>query len=599
MKFLKSSLLSCIWVLILSLVAGATYADDYAVEWLKADVGDFNLEDVRQLPESEWSRLPAGETLSAGLYAGEIWLRLRVSPSSSERYLEIGYPLLDYIRLTWFSAGEILSGFETGDRLRFDTRPIAHRNFLFPVPLTAEPVTGYIRVQSQGAVQVPIKVGDTADFMSSEQVSYGWQILFLGIMVAMALYNAFIFLLVRNPAYFWYVLTVVTSALIVLNFTGLMFQWGWPETPSMNRYFTSMVVAANILFAAIFTMSFLSIRRFSAVSYRIMQCVIGASVIGLIFGLFGSYHASALYVSVLTVTVIPLIFVVGLVVWFRGQELAKYYTIAWVPLLLGHLINTSSKMGIIPQSSFTDIAPQVGVTLEVILMSFALASRINMERKRRQVAQEQTLEVQRQANQTLEARVQDRTEELEQANDRLKAMTITDGLTQVANRRRYDECLATEFLRACRQQYPLSVILLDIDHFKTLNDTHGHLIGDDCLISVAKACSDLIHRSGDLLARYGGEEFVVLLPDTPEAGALAVAERLRQAVADAPMPAGEDGKPLELTISVGVATAIPERDEVATALVRRADEALYAAKEAGRNRVMVFRESGSGALRSL
>jgi diguanylate cyclase (GGDEF)-like protein len=175
-------------------------------------------------------------------------------------------------------------------------------------------------------------------------------------------------------------------------------------------------------------------------------------------------------------------------------------------------------------------------------------------------------------------------------------MTITDGLTQVANRRRYDEYLATEFKRACRHQYPLSVILLDIDHFKNLNDSHGHLIGDDCLISVAKACRELIHRSGDLLARYGGEEFVVLLPDTPEAGALAVAERLRQAVADAPMPTGEDGEPLSLTISVGVATAIPDRNQVATELVKQADEALYAAKGAGRNRVMVFRESGSKAV---
>jgi diguanylate cyclase (GGDEF)-like protein len=595
-KFFKSRVLGCVYVFLLSVLAGVANAENAEIDWLKADSGEFNLETVRQLPDSEWSRLPADETLNAGLYVGDIWVRVSVPPSSFERYLEIGYPLLDHVRLNWFSAGNSLSDFETGDRLKFDSRPIPYRNFLFPLPITSEPVTGYIQVQSEGSVQMPLKIGTAADFMTSGQVSYGWQVLFLGIMLAMALYNAFIFVLVRNPAYFWYVLTVVTSALIILNFTGLIFQWGWPDAPIMNRYFTSAIVAANILFATLFTISFLSIRRFSPISYRIMQVVACASVFGLFYGLFGSYHASALYISTLTVTVIPLIFVVGLVVWFKGQVLAKYYTIAWAPLLLGHLINTSSKIGIIPQSAFTDVAPQVGIALEVILMSFALASRINLERQRRQAAQEQTLAVQRQANQTLEARVQARTDELEQANDRLKALTITDGLTQVANRRRYDECLAAEFKRACRHRYPLSVILLDIDNFKSLNDTHGHLTGDDCLISVAKACNELINRSGDFLARYGGEEFVVLLPGTPEAGALAVAERLRQTVANAPMPEGENGKPLTLTVSVGVATAIPERDQTAASLVKRADEALYAAKGAGRNRVMVSPESDSEAL---
>jgi diguanylate cyclase (GGDEF)-like protein len=172
----------------------------------------------------------------------------------------------------------------------------------------------------------------------------------------------------------------------------------------------------------------------------------------------------------------------------------------------------------------------------------------------------------------------------------LKALTITDGLTQVANRRRFDDCLATEFKRACRHQCSLSVIMLDIDRFKNLNDTQGHLVGDDCLISMAKVCSDVITRSGDLLARYGGEEFVVLLPDTPEAGAMAVAERLRQAVEDAPMPVGSDGRPLSLTISIGVASAIPVSGQAPADLVRVADEALYAAKSAGRNRVVAFRE---------
>ncbi|WP_225314330.1 sensor domain-containing diguanylate cyclase [Marinobacter halotolerans] len=594
MKPITCGLVGCL-LMLLSAAANFAHGADYAVDWIKAPSGGLTLQEVRTLPDARWSQVPAGETLNAGFDADDIWVRLTLPAAQFERYLEIGYPLLDYVRLDWVSAGERLSQFETGDRVAFDSRPVRHRNFLFPVPQTEEPVTAYIRVQSEGAVQVPIDVSDTADLIASEQIDYGWQALFLGIMIAMAVYNAFVMLLVRNPAYFWYVLTVVASALAIMNLNGLTFQWFWPDSPIMNRYFTGPVVAANILFAAFFAMSFLSLRRFSPWSYRVMQAVVVVSLFGIVFGIFGDYQSSAVFVSVLTMLVTLLTFIIGLVAWRKGQVLAKYYVIAWSPLLLGHLVNAASKIGVIPRSDLTDVAPQIGVALEVTLMSFALASRISLERKRRQQAQERTLEVQRQANQTLEARVQARTEELEQVNDRLKAMTITDGLTQVANRRRFDDCLATEFNRACRQGYPLSVILMDIDHFKKLNDNHGHLIGDDCLISVASACSELIHRSGDLLARYGGEEFVVLLPDTPEAGALAVAERLRQAAASVPLPAGSDGQPLSLTISLGVATAIPTRNQVATDLVRHADEALYAAKDAGRNRVMVFRESGCEA----
>ena len=133
--------------------------------------------------------------------------------------------------------------------------------------------------------------------------------------------------------------------------------------------------------------------------------------------------------------------------------------------------------------------PQAGVAVEVILLSFALAYRINMERRRRQQAQEHALDIQRQANLTLESRVRERTEELEQANEQLRAISLTDGLTHVANRRRFDEKLETEWNRALRHEHELSLILLDIDHFKQVNDRFGHLVGDDCLVALASILS--------------------------------------------------------------------------------------------------------------
>ncbi|MEP1217460.1 MAG: diguanylate cyclase [Marinobacter sp.] len=574
-------------------------ATSAAVAWVEAPEPETGIEDIRALPESQWRPAAEDETLNFGFSNSSFWLRVEVPAEPFNRLLEIGYPLLDDVRVYWFVDGKQVERHLTGDSRAFGSRPIYHRNFVFLVPSNTQPATAYVRVRSEGSVQIPVRVISSADFLAAEQLDYGWQALFLGIMVAMALYNLFIFVIVRHLAYLWYVLTVIASALVLLNFNGLVFQWLWPDLPVINRYFTAPAISANIFFAAMFTLSFLAVRRYSPVAYRLLQLIALISVGCFIYGLSGSYQSATALISLIAAAVTPLTWLMGLAVWYRGQVLAGFYVVAWTPLLLGHLVMAISKIGLIPTNALTEIAPQIGVAVEVILLSFALAYRINLERQRRIQAQEHTLEVQRKANQTLEARVQARTEELEQANEQLRAVSITDGLTRVANRRRFDEKLSAEWKRALRQGHPLSMVLLDIDYFKRVNDDHGHLAGDDCLVTIARVCGKEIQRSGDLLARYGGEEFSVLLPATPEAGAVSVAERLRVAVAETPVHIDDQAKQLNLSVSLGVATILPAPGRRPSDLIARADEALYAAKNAGRNRVMVFRDSGAGTVPGL
>lgn len=584
-------------VLLLALAAsGSARAEAASVAWLEAPSPESGVEDIRALPESQWRQTTNEETLNFGFSDSSFWLRVTVPAKPANRVMEISYPLLDDVRVYWYVDSEKVESYATGDRRIFGTRPIYHRNFVFLVPSNTKPATAYIRVQSEGSVQIPVRVIDSADFLAAEQLNYGWQAVFLGIMISMALYNLFVFVTIRYLAYLWYVLTVVASALVLLNFNGLVFQWLWPDMPIMNRYFTAPAISANILFAALFTLNFLAVRKYSPVAHRLLKLIVLFSICSFVYGLLGPYHRATIIISVSAAVITPLTWVLGLIVWRKGQILAGFYVLAWTPLLLGHLVMALSKIGLIPTSTLTEQAPQLGVALEVILLSFALAYRFNLERQRRIAAQDHALEVQRQANQTLEARVQARTEALEQANEQLKAVSITDGLTQVANRRRFDEKLDTEWNRALRHGQPLSLVLLDIDHFKRVNDNLGHLVGDDCLISVAQVCAGEIQRSGDLLARYGGEEFSVLLPATDEAGAVKVAERLRVAVARTPVHAGEYVSPVNLSVSVGVATMVPEANTRPSELIGRADEALYAAKGAGRNRVMVFRNSGAQAI---
>jgi len=167
--------------------------------------------------------------------------------------------------------------------------------------------------------------------------------------------------------------------------------------------------------------------------------------------------------------------------------------------------------------------------------------------------------------------------DLEEANARLERLSRLDGLTGLANRRRFDEALDVEWRRALRSGAPLSLMMIDIDAFKPYNDAHGHQVGDDCLCRVGAILSESLHRAGDLVARYGGEEFVVLLPETDREHAARVAEMLRERVAA--------GAPV--TISAGVSTLVPELGGAAFVLIADADAALYEAKRSGRNRVVV------------
>lgn len=170
-----------------------------------------------------------------------------------------------------------------------------------------------------------------------------------------------------------------------------------------------------------------------------------------------------------------------------------------------------------------------------------------------------------------------------EANADLSRQASTDALTGLANRRVFDEVLERDMARCGRAGTPLSLMLLDVDRFKLYNDVHGHQAGDRCLVMVANAIKSSLLRPSDLAARYGGEEFAVILPDTNLGGAEAVAERIRNAIADA----SNNGLGEEVTASLGVAEYdLSKAPTTPESLIRRADGALYSAKAAGRNRVM-------------
>jgi diguanylate cyclase (GGDEF)-like protein/hemerythrin-like metal-binding protein/PAS domain S-box-containing protein len=174
---------------------------------------------------------------------------------------------------------------------------------------------------------------------------------------------------------------------------------------------------------------------------------------------------------------------------------------------------------------------------------------------------------------------------LEESNRKLEFLSNTDGLTGIANRRRFDEVLAKEYTRHARSGAELSLILLDIDLFKSFNDYYGHVKGDECLQQVAQVIADCVARATDLVARYGGEEFACILPETDSNGAVAIAEKIRQGIMAQAIPHKGSSVADCVTASLGVITVKCHADRSAVDFVAQADELLYLAKSSGRNRV--------------
>jgi diguanylate cyclase (GGDEF)-like protein len=165
-------------------------------------------------------------------------------------------------------------------------------------------------------------------------------------------------------------------------------------------------------------------------------------------------------------------------------------------------------------------------------------------------------------------------------------LVLLDELTQIANRRRFDQHLKQQWQQMMREQVPVSVLLCDIDYFKQYNDTYGHLAGDRCLKQVAQALNSTLNRPGDLLARYGGEEFAAILPQTDEMGAVKVAERMQSAIAQLRISHRHPSNNSCITISIGIASTIPQPDWRPALLIDQADRLLYLAKQQGRNQIM-------------
>ena len=551
--------------------------------------GRLTLTDVLSNHALAWQPNPENE-FSKGYTSWTWWLRISVINGDDQalrRYVEISNSVLDYVEVTVVKSNNQFETIPLGDKMPFGTRPIIHRNFLFPLSWQpGETLTLYFRVVTSSSMSVPIKLWDDASFNASDSLRTMADGIYIGTLIVIAIFNLLIFAALREKVYLHYVCYVVSMLLFVTSLTGYAFRYLWPNATWWNDAAIIVFLSSIVIFSATFGQNFLNLHKYGKnFSVMIVSMVIGG-VLLIVTSFMIPYSLSIVVAIPYAISGCVIGFYVGIYAYLRREPSARYYLIAWTAMLVGGIILAASRLDLIPNSWLSGYALQIGSSLEMVLFSFALAERINVERKLRDDAQADALLAQKKMMETLESRVQERTHELEKANHQLRKISDTDELTGMRNRRFLDSLLDTEWNRCLRYDHPLAILLVDLDHFKNVNDNHGHLMGDECLREVAKRLQDAMRWPSDQVARYGGEEFCAVLPETDLAGARVVAERIRRSIEETPI-ALQDCT-INITTSIGLVVEIPRAsDGGVSAMIIAADKALYQSKTDGRNCITV------------
>lgn len=547
--------------------------------------GAATVEDARRLlAEGRFAPLPEGDA-SFGFQTGAFWFRVNVvngNPREQRWLLVQQYALSDRIDVYARYPDGHMVHHAGGDTFPFEQRSIRYRhpNFWLDLP-SGQPVELLVRVQSQSSMQVPLFLYTPAAFAELSrdgQLGIG---IYYGILLALFFYNLVLWLVLRDGSYFWYLFHITAFGLVLFTLNGLGFEYLWPHSTWLADKSVPLSVCLAQIGMQQFSRTFLDLNTRWRWGDRISKAIIAFFVLLGIAATQLPYHVATPIASAAVFPSIVWIAVITLMVVRTGYRPAKVFLLAWAMFLLGTGIFVALAFGLLPKTFLTEYGVQIGSALEMLLLSVALGYRYAALRNENE-------RIVREAKNSLEEQVVSRTAELRQtmseletAHHRLRESSRLDGLTDLYNRTHFREAFEHLLSQSRNSRRPISLLMIDLDHFKRINDTYGHLVGDDCLRCTSNTLAETLRPHGALLARFGGEEFIAALPGMGLGEASVVAEELRQALRAAPCRSGE----LEIAVSASIGVHcvdLEARDSLESAL-QVADQALYAAKAEGRD----------------
>ncbi|MGC1508194.1 sensor domain-containing diguanylate cyclase [Ketobacter sp.] len=588
------------------------------------EVGDADLQKV--IRQADW--LPSAETVpNHGLSRKAFWFRLQVQNNNrlENWLLELSNPLLDELDFYLVSDdGLLLSEHHMGIARPNSGRQLVHRLNLVPFDMPGDGhFTIYLRVISHHSMQLPASLWSMERFIEHSEAGSVVVGMLAGALAIMLLYNFFLYTAIRDPIYLVYVCGVCSFLVLQISLKGLGYRFLWGEFSAWSQVSTFLSAYCALFFATTFAMWFLKLKQRG---FRLLWAInlVRYSAIGALLMLPVLDRYWNLYiVALLAISVICVGFIAIFTYYKSGDRPIKIFIAAWVVFLLGVLLYIFNKLGWISVNVWTEQTIALGMITEMILFSIALGDRINTEKAQALAAREKvllsleseqeemqrllqieamelnakelSLQVQLKNNAQLEQSIEQRTGDLRQAAEKLRELVRLDPLTQVYNRHFFNEQIAEHFETAKHHNRFISLLMIDVDHFKAVNDQWGHAIGDKCLCAVAARISRLLGDTGHKLFRFGGEEFVVLMPGADPKQGYLLGDAICEQVSTVSL--ADLSGPDRVTVSIGVAGFTPAPSQRSEQLVGMADTALYRAKQSGRNRVQLALENG-GQLRA-
>jgi len=577
------------------------------INYYEAQTANTTLNDIVSLPRESWRAQQQDQHVLPKTTTA-YWLQVQLSGLDDLHnwLLEINHSQLDYLSVFFIADNNVLGSYHTGDQMPFRSRGIAHEQFLFPVPvMDNRQISLFIKIQNRAPTTVPMYLWKQQHYLvanGEHSVAMG---LFFGFMAAMSISNFFFFVSTRSMNFLLYTGYVLSLALLLFSMNGMGYKYFWINNTWMQNHSIGIFANASMLLALLFIRQLLNLREYHQLIDKSLLGLAGVYAIFLVGSVITtSYLATQVFLLAVILSVIY-IFMAGIKLWHSGLKVSRIYALAWATILVTALIGALHSLNLYQTDIELRYLLMTGGFVETILLALLLAQNYSeqskallqaqehalTQEKEAQAAKDEIIEVQQKANDELEYAVQERTLELEitlrelaEKNQALEAMNTEDALTGIRNRRYFDKKYAAEMRLSRRNETELAIAMIDIDYFKKVNDTYGHLAGDECLRHVAQTVKQHLQRPGDEVFRYGGEEFAVLLPQTDGAGAEIVLDKIRAHIADHPVQVGHEV--ISLTISIGICSMIFDGSVTDNVPLDTADKALYTAKQSGRNRVI-------------
>lgn len=520
--------------------------------WAQEDTDRLTLGQAQQRYQAGYFRPGPTAALNFGLDAHPVWVRLALvnpAPGPQIYRLDLGPIWTDQLAVYLVQNGHLLQTWQGGDELPGAQGVLPGLGVGWTSVLPAGEFELWIHAQSHDPLQITLQL-HTPDQLDQAQmrVHYAYGALY-GFLLALAVYNLTLVVGLRQQRFLFYSLYLLCFIGANISYTGHGLVWLWPDQPGVQRYVILVLMVLYGVTGLLFASAFLELPQRLPKVQRGLHVYALLALLGMTGCVVANSHRAATWLAFGFISTVSLLMLaLGAYSLRVGLVAGRCFFAAMVAGLLGSSVTTLAVAGWMAFTPVNFHAVEIGVLLEATLLVLALAQQFRQDQSKRLQAE---------------------------------FMAQHDALTGLYNRRAFFELSKSSWALAQRSGRPLSVMMLDIDHFKHINDQYGHGVGDQMLVGISQLLSSSC-RAGDVLARWGGEEFMVLLPETALGDAYLLAERIRQTVADtANWP---PASPSACTVSMGVAQygAEPHLE----ALIERADVHLYQAKRNGRNQVV-------------